>query len=143
MFSGIPNHNALKHYLVRNFSENAAMHDATRANIRKLMVEHDVKSERQLAHDCNITQSALNRFLKGESETLEFLALQTLAHYFGLTISQLIGETPFEPDPKVRVVTLAMQQMPEYKKDVLVGVSSSLAEPEDKTNGAANTARRK
>lgn len=119
------------------------MHDATRSNIRKLMLEHDVKSERQLALDCNITQSALNRFLKGESETLEFLALKTLAGYFDLTISQLVGETPFEADHKIRAVTMAMQQMPEYKKDVLVGVSSSLSEPEEATNGATKAARSK
>lgn len=137
MFPNIGNHNALMHQSAQAFSENARMHEATRVNIRKLMAQHEVKSERQLALDCNITQSALNRFLKGESETLEFLALQTLAHYFGLTVSQLIGETPFETDPKIRVVTLAMQQMPEYKKDMLVAASSSLAQPDPKANGTA------
>lgn len=93
------------------------------------MKENDIRSERQLAIDCNMSQTTLNRFMKGETDSLDFMHLQTLAHYFGLTISQLIGETPYDEDRKVRIVTLAMQQMPEYKKDVLVATSSALNEP--------------
>lgn len=111
------------------FPENARMHEQTREIIRKLMKENDIRSERQLAIDCNMSQTTLNRFMKGETDSLDFMHLQTLAHYFGLTISQLIGETPYDEDRKVRIVTLAMQQMPEYKKDVLVATSSALNEP--------------
>lgn len=105
------------------------MHEKTRENIRKLMVEGDIRSERQLAIDCNMSQTTLNRFMKGETDSLEFMHLQTVAHYFGLTVSQLIGETPFDEDRKVRAVMLAMQQMPEFKKDVLVATSTALNEP--------------
>lgn len=113
------------------------MHETTRGIIRALMSEHGVPSERQLALDCGMSQSTLNRFLNGDTDTLDFHHLQAIAHYFSLTVSQLIGETPFEADRKIRVVTLAMQQMPEYKKDMLVAASSSLAKPEksDGTNG--------
>lgn len=93
------------------------------------MSDTDVRSERQLAIDCGMSQTTLNRFMKGETDSLDFVHLQTLAHYFGLTISQLIGETPFDEDRKVRAVLLAMQQMPEYKKDVLVATSTALNEP--------------
>lgn len=107
------------------------MHQQTRTNIRKLMEQHEIRSERQLAIECGIVQSTLNRFLSGETDSFDFVNLQTVAHFFGLTVSQLIGETAFEEDRKVRVVTLAMQQMPEYKKDMLVAASSALAQPDD------------
>ena len=107
------------------------MHEQTRAIVKSLMQKHGVSSERQLAMECNMSQSTLHRFLKGDTETLEFQHLQTLAHYFSLTISQLIGEVPFEEDRKVRAVTLAMTQMPEYKKDMVVAATFSLAKPDD------------
>lgn len=123
----ITSHDASVHLKMQVPLQNSAMHEATRENIKELMGD---ASERQLAIDCNMSQSTLHRFLKGETESLEFMHLQTLAHYFSLTVSQLIGETPFDDDKKIRTVTLAMQQMPEYKKDVLVAASSSLTEPE-------------
>ena len=122
-------HDAPMHRYMQAVPENAAMHEQTREIIRKLMRDNEIRSERQLAIDCNMSQTTLNRFMKGETDSLDFLHLQTLAHYFGLTVSQLIGETPFEEDRKVRIVTLAMQQMPEYKKDVLVATSTALIEP--------------
>ncbi|WOI43765.1 helix-turn-helix transcriptional regulator [Acidovorax sp. BLS4] len=115
------------------------MHEKTREIIRRLMAEGGITSERQLASDCGMTQSTLNRFMKGATDSLEFQHIQTIAHYFGLTVSQLIGETPFNEDRKVRVVTLAMEQMPEYKKDMLVAASSALTEP-DNGNGHARSA---
>jgi len=124
----ITHDNASAHYYWQAIPENARMHEMTRANIRKLMDEFEVPSERQLAMDCNMSQSTLNRFMKGDTDSLDFIHLQKLAHYFSLTVSQLIGETPFEADRKVRVVLLAMQQMPEYKKDMLVAASNSLTE---------------
>lgn len=110
------------------------MHDKTREIVRKLIKDNNIRSERQLAIDCGMSQTTLNRFLSGATDSLDFVHLQTLAHYFGLTVSQLIGETPFDEDRKVRAVMLAMQQMPDYKKDVLVATSAALAESAD-TNG--------
>lgn len=115
------------------------MHEQTRTNIEKLMETDKVASVRQLALDCGMSQSTLHRFMKGETDSLDFVHLQAIAHYFALTVSQLIGETPFEEDRKVRAVTLAMQQMPEYKKDMLVAASHSLAQPNgDNAPKAAN-----
>lgn len=105
------------------------MHEKTRENIAMLMKAQDVPSERHLALACDMSQSTLHRFLKGETETLEFKHLMALSHYFSLTVSELIGEVPFDEDKKVRAVTVAMQRMPEYKKDMLVAASSSLSQP--------------
>ena len=122
----ITSNDAPMHLKMQVLKENIRMHEATRKNIKELMGSG---SERQLAIECNMSQSTLHRFLKGETESLEFVHLQTLAHHFALTVSQLIGETPFDDDKKIRTVSLAMQLMPEYKKDVLVAASSSLTEP--------------
>lgn len=129
-------YDASTHHLLQAFFENAGMHERTRRNIRQLMADGGIASERQLAIECNMSQSTLHRFLKGETEQLDFIHLQAIAHFFSLTVSQLIGETSFEPDPKIRVVALAMEQMPEYKKDVLVAASSSLTEPNGKEGAA-------
>lgn len=129
-------YDALTHQGISALSENARMHEKTREIIRNLMLENSITSERQLAIDCGMSQSTLNRFMKGTTDSLEFTHLQTMAHYFGLTVSQLIGETPFDEDRKVRVVTLAMQQMPEYKKDMLVAASSALTEQDGEPKAA-------
>lgn len=117
------------HHSAQEGGDNAQMHEATRRIIQELMAQYSISSERQLALECQMSQSTLHRFLKGETETMEFHHLQAIAHRFSLTVSQLIGETPFEADPKVRVVAVAMASMPEYKKDVIVAASHSLAEP--------------
>lgn len=129
-------HDASMHYVLQAEFENAGMHTRTREILKQLMADHQVASERQLAHDCNMSQSTLHRFIKGETETLDFHHLQTLAHHFQLTVSQLIGETPFNSDAKIRTVVMAMERMPEYKKDVLVAASSSLTQSGNNGNGA-------
>lgn len=114
------------------------MHDRTRENIAKLMKEEGVPSERHLALACKMSQSTLHRFLKSDTAALEYKHLVAIAHYFSLTVSQLTGETPYNEDRKVRAVTLAMQDMPEYKKDMLVAASSSLTKPDEDKKQAAN-----
>jgi DNA-binding Xre family transcriptional regulator len=126
------------HYTTQAYSDNASMHEETRNILSRLMVKEEVPSERHLALACEMSQSTLHRFLKGETEALEFKHLQALAHYFSLTVSELTGETPFDPDRKVRAVTLAMQRMPEYKKDMLVAASSSLSKPDESGQQAGN-----
>lgn len=136
MHQNIINHNASVHYVQCVFSDNRGMHEQTRENIKQLMARNEVPSERQLALDCGMSQSTLHRFMKGDTDSLDFVHLQSIAHNFGITVSQLIGETPLDEDRKVRSVLLAMQQMPEYKKDMLVAASVALTEqPPQAANG--------
>lgn len=109
------------------------MHEMTRLIIKRLIAERGIPSERQLALDCGMSQPSLNRFLSGKTDTLEFHNIKSLAEYFGLTVSQLIGETPFNSDPKIRSVVTAMEQMSDYQKDVLVASSHALTKPERPT----------
>ncbi len=126
-------YDASPHQLKQVDTQNAGMHERTREIIRQLMKDNGTPSERQLALDVDMSQTTLNRFMKGDTDSLDFINLQKLAHFYGLTVSQLIGETPFDEDRKIRAVMLAMQQMPDYKKDVLVAASATLAQPEEQT----------
>lgn len=114
------------------------MHEQTREILKLLMKEHEIASERQLAISCSMSQSTLHRFLKGDTDSLDYPHLRSLADFFSLTVSQLTGETPFNPDNKIRVVTLAMEAMPEYKKDVIVAASHSLSESNDSGKKGSN-----
>jgi len=111
---------------------NRAMHEKTRDIIRLLMQRNGIESERQLALGSGMEQSTLHRFLAQKSDSLNFMHLQSIARYFGITVSQLIGEMPLDEDHKIRSVMLAMQQMPEYKKDVLLATSQALASSEER-----------
>lgn len=106
------------------------MHEQTREIIRKLMTANAVPSERRLAIDCQMNQSTLQRFMANETDSLNFNNLQSIAQHFGVTVSQLIGETPLQEDVKIRQVVMAMQTMPEYMKDVVVATSQTLANKE-------------
>jgi transcriptional regulator with XRE-family HTH domain len=127
----IGRNDASTHYERQGISDNQPMHEQTRPNIKRLLTEHDM-SERQLAIACGMSQTTLNRFLKGHTETLDYGNLRSIAHYFDLTVSQLTGETPLMADRKIQSVVLAMEAMPDYKKDMLVAASSSLLEREPK-----------
>lgn len=109
-------------------SDNAAMHDETRRNIREQLKSLQM-SQRQLALVAGMNQSTLNRFMNGDTDSLEFPHLYSIAQALAMTVSELIGETPRTVDPKIRSVVLAMEKMPEFKKDALVAASTSLAEP--------------
>lgn len=126
MHERISRDDATTHQFLQAPADNAVMHSATREIIRQLSEQHGVPSERQLAVECGMSQSTLHRFMKGETDSLEFRHLQAIAKRFQITVSQLIGETPVEADPKIRTVVRAMEAMPEYKKDVLVAASESL-----------------
>jgi len=104
MHQSIHQNDAPMHYILQAFAENAAMHQQTRKNIRELMLARKTASERQLALDCGMSQSTLNRFMSGATETLDFSHLQSISQYFGVTVSQLIGETPLKYDSKIRAV---------------------------------------
>lgn len=58
--------------------------------------------------------------------------LKVLASYFGITVSQLLGETPLEDDKQTQTLMQVMQVLPKYKKDVLVSTALTLAESERK-----------
>lgn len=63
----------------------------------------------------------------------KYQTMQLIAKYFGVTVSQLTGETPLE-DRQTQTVVHIMQELPDYKRKVLVSTALTLAEPDSKAN---------
>jgi hypothetical protein len=61
---------------------------------------------------------------------LDTLAALCKAH--GVTVAEIIGEKPIDIDDKTRRVIKAMEEMADYKKDVVVSTAETLARPEPK-----------
>jgi transcriptional regulator with XRE-family HTH domain len=123
-------HDAMAHQAINATANNSPMQNKTRENLLKLMRENGISSERSLALTCDMDQSTLNRFLTGKTDNLRLEHLLALAHYFDITVSQLIGETPIIQDQKLAAVMRVMESLPEYKKDVLVATSAALSAAE-------------
>lgn len=116
--------------LRKSTPDNACMHENelpdARAIVRQLMESRQHRSERELAIAAGIEQSAFNRWMRGETESLSTPTLQALARHFGVTSSQLLGEVPLEKDPRISAVVLAMEKMPDYLKDAVLAAATSL-----------------
>lgn len=61
----------------------------------------------------------------------KFQTIRLIASYFGVTVSQLTGETPLE-DRQIQTVSQIMQELPDYKRKVLVSTALTLAESDEK-----------
>lgn len=106
-----------------------------RERIKALLAAQGM-SERRLAELAEVDQSSLNRYMRLESKDIQLSTLGKIAEALGTNISHLLGEDDFLRDPKIQRVIVAMESMPEYKKDAVVATSSALAEqPND--NGQA------
>lgn len=65
-----------------------------------------------------------------------YQTLRLIAAHFGITVSQLTGETPLLENRQTQSVLHIMERLPEYKRRVLVSTALALAEPDDqKRNG--------
>ncbi len=60
-------------------------------NLKRLL-KHAAISENELARRTGISQQIINRILSGENTNPKLATLSPLAHYFSLSISQLIGD---------------------------------------------------
>lgn len=97
--------------------DNAPMHqprdelERARQRIRDLRDAHGIRSVRALALAAGVPQPALSRFLNGKSETMEVPSFMALAAYFGVTISELLGEVPLSSGGQVRELQALAQRM--------------------------------
>jgi transcriptional regulator with XRE-family HTH domain len=64
-----------------------------RSNLRYLLDKAEL-SENELSRRTGISQQIINRMLSGENTNPKIATLTPLAHYFHISISQLIGERP-------------------------------------------------
>lgn len=90
----------------------------------------------QIAKACGISVQAVYKWINGLSMKISGEHLVELARETNYEARWIIsGKGEKRKDPKAIAVTQAMQNMPEYKKDVLVQTSSALAKPDEGTNG--------
>ena len=89
-------------------------------------------SDNYLAEQSGVPQPTISRFLAGTSESMMLDSLVALAKPLGVTIAELIGEKPIDIDHKTRQVLKAMQDMADYKKDVVVSTAETLARSDGK-----------
>lgn len=101
--------------------------------IQLLKGKANITSDHELARECGVAQPVLHKYLSGKTAEMEMTSYRKIAAFFKVTVSQLLGETPLDydvhtTDPKIAAVVRVMEALPEYKKDVLVAASNSLAE---------------
>lgn len=84
--------------------------------VRDLMRRHDFATPTALARAVGVPQPTIARLFYRTHETVRLETLQALAVYFRVTVSQLTGELPLEPDEQIAHVQQVMQTLPEYKK---------------------------
>lgn len=97
-------------------------------------------TQEELAKKSGVKQGTISKIERGDADSSTFTV--QLAVACGVRPEWLAMESGemtdglYARDPKARAVLLAMEQMPEYKKDVLVATSNSLAEqPKPRNNG--------
>ena len=102
-----------------------------RANLAALMKDKGAMSDNELARQTGINQTTISRLLKGKIADPGVDKLCKLADYFGVTLSQLIGEKPIKPERDYTELENMLDMLPEYRRNTVINVAQSLAnEPE-------------
>jgi transcriptional regulator with XRE-family HTH domain len=91
-------------------------------------------SDNQLAEKSGVPQPTISRFFAETSESMMLDTLSALTKALGVTVAEVIGEKPIEIDDKTRRVMKAMQEMADYKKDVVVSTAETLARQTGENN---------
>ncbi len=90
----------------------------------------------KIAKACGVSVQAVYKWMNGGSQTIEGMPLIELARLTNYEARWIIsGKGEKRKDPKAVAVYEAMQNMPEYKKDMIVQASTSLSKPSEGTNG--------
>lgn len=77
-------------------------------------------------------QPTLWRILNNDDYKPTIETVQVIAGYFGLTVSQMIGELPLEEDMEIQTLANTARLLSGYKRRVLINTALTLAEPEPK-----------
>jgi len=84
-------------------------------NVLKTLMENEKMSESELARRTNIGQSVINRLASGAAKNPTLFTLNTLAKYFHISTSQLIGEDVlFKKTVWKSVPLLSMEYIPDW-----------------------------
>ena len=80
-------------------------------NLNHLLHNADI-SENELARRTGIAQQIINRILSGENKNPKISTLNPLANYFGVSISQLIGDEISEDKKKLDIQFMGLKEIP-------------------------------
>lgn len=97
--------------------------DKLRTNLATLM---DGMSANELARRSGVQQTTISRMLAGKIEAPGIDHLCNLAEYFGVTVSQLIGEKPLKT-PDYSKLENVMDKLPEYRRNTVINVAQDVA----------------
>ena len=106
------------------------MYDANKFRTNLASLQGDV-SDNRLAELCGVPQTTISRLKRGFIKIPAIDTLATLADYFGVTVSQLIGETPLIPDKGLAEIERAYQYMPGYKRNTALAIVKAIAAEPD------------
>ena len=89
-------------------------------------------TQADLAEKAGVAQSAVSRIEREEAETTGFVVLfakicGVRAEWLALNDGEMLNSSK-KYDKKIEAVMLLMEDMPEYKKDILVSTSTAFAE---------------
>lgn len=101
--------------------------------------EHAGLTQEMLAKKSGVKQGTISKIERGDTDSSTFTVQLSIAcgvrpEWLAIEDGEMVDGL-YVDDPKARAVLLAMKQMPEFKKDMLVQASHSLAEPAEGTNG--------
>lgn len=93
-------------------------------NVRRLMISKGW-NQPDLEKHSGVPQGTISRILSGRHRTVQLETAAALARSLGSTVSQLIGEVPLAPDDTITRVLVAMEKMPEYRRQDLARISDT------------------
>lgn len=97
----------------------------------KALIDEKGWSHNTLADNCGVPQPTISRFMSGDGGmTLDNLS--PICTALDVTIGQIIGELPLEPDAATRRTIKAMQELPDYKREAVATTAESLLKSEKK-----------
>lgn len=80
------------------------------SNLKKLIYDRKI-SENELSRRTGIAQQIINRILSGENKNPKIATISPLAHYFMVSISQLIGDEHIDTKKEVSSAPLGWQEV--------------------------------
>lgn len=102
--------------------------------------EHARLTQEGLAKESGVKQGTISKIERGDADSSTFTVQLAIAcgvrpEWLAMGKGEMVDGIYVE-DPKAKAVLMAMERMPEYKKDVLVATSNTLAEqPEQGATG--------
>lgn len=97
------------------------------ANLEALMKDLGDISANELARRSGLDQTTISRILKGTIADPGIRKLCVLADFFGVTLSQLIGEKPLKPENDYSKLEKVLDTLPQYRRNTIMNVAQSLA----------------